>query len=180
MNVIETRLPGVLIVEPSVYSDERGFFLEAFHARRYGEYLGISQPFVQDNHSRSSRGVLRGLHAQRRQPQGKLIRVARGEVFDVTVDIDPTSETFGQWVGIMLSDSNHRQLWVPPGYAHGFLVVSDTADLEYKCTAYYQPDDEIGVAWNDPDIGIEWPLDEPILSAKDSALPTLSTFRNST
>jgi dTDP-4-dehydrorhamnose 3,5-epimerase len=173
MKVRKTRLPGVLVFEPDVYGDERGFFLETFQAERYREHLGASHSFVQDNHSRSSRGVLRGLHAQEKHPQGKLVRVARGEVFDVAVDIDPESPTFGQWVGERLSDANHRQLWIPPGYAHGFVVLSDIADFEYKCTDYYHREDEIGVLWNDPDIGIDWPLDDPVLSAKDAALPKL-------
>lgn len=177
MKVIETGLPGVVIIELRVIGDERGFFLETFHAKRYTQHIGISLPFVQDNHSRTCRGVLRGLHAQRHYPQGKLVRAVRGEVFDVVVDIDPASRTFSQWIGTVLSDSNHRQLWIPPGYAHGFLVLSEIADLEYKCTDYYHPDDEIGVLWNDPGIGIEWPLDEPIVSAKDRALPVLSELR---
>lgn len=179
MNLVETPLPGVVIIEPRVTGDERGFFLETFQAERYAEHAGISLPFVQDNHSRSRRGVLRGLHAQRRHPQGKLVRVARGEVFDVAVDIDPASARFGQWTGTTLSDSNHRQMWIPPGYAHGFVVLSETVDFEYKCTDYYRPDDEIGVIWNDPEIGIAWPLDNPTLSDKDLALPRLSELRAS-
>ncbi|MGH6884595.1 MAG: dTDP-4-dehydrorhamnose 3,5-epimerase [Geminicoccales bacterium] len=174
MNVIETRLPGVLIIEPRVHGDERGFFLETFRQDRYAQEIGISLPFVQDNHSRSRHGALRGLHAQRRHPQGKLVRAARGEVFDVAVDIDPASPTFSQWVSTTLSDSNHRQMWIPPGYAHGFLVLSEAADFEYKCTDYYRQEDEIGVIWNDPDIGIKWPLDNPTVSAKDRTLPVLS------
>jgi dTDP-4-dehydrorhamnose 3,5-epimerase len=177
MKVTTTRLPGVVVIDPAVHGDARGFFLETFSLERYREAAGIALPFVQDNHSRSRRGVLRGLHAQRRHPQGKLVRVARGEVFDVAVDIDPQSPTFGQWDGALLSDENHRQLWIPPGYAHGFLVLSEVADFEYKCTDYYRPDDEIGVLWNDPDIGIEWPLPEPLLSAKDLALPRLADLR---
>lgn len=176
MKVMETRLPDVLIVEPRIHGDERGFFVETFQAERYAR-AGISSPFVQDNHSRSRRGVLRGLHAQRQHPQGKLVRTARGEVFDVVVDIDPGSATFGQWVGVTLSDSNQRQLWIPPGYAHGFLVLSELADFEYKCTDYYYPKDEIGVIWNDHDIGITWPLGNPIVSDKDLALPQLSELR---
>jgi dTDP-4-dehydrorhamnose 3,5-epimerase len=174
VNVIETQLPGVLIIEPPVHGDERGFFLETFQSQRYAQQLGISLPFVQDNHSRSSRGVLRGLHFQRYHPQGKLVRAARGEVFDVAVDIDPASATFGQWVGATLSDSNHRQMWIPPGYAHGFLVLSEVADFEYKCTEYYRPEDEAGVIWNDSYISIKWPIDNPIVSAKDCNLPVLS------
>lgn len=174
MKVIETRLPGVLIIEPRIHGDERGFFVETFRADRYAQLPDLTMPFVQDNHSRSRRGVLRGLHAQRHYPQGKLVRTARGEVFDVAADIDRASATFGQWVGTSLSDRNQRQLWIPPGYAHGFLVLSEFADFEYKCTEYYYPDDEIGVIWNDLELGIDWPLDDPILSARDLALPKLA------
>lgn len=174
--MIETALPGVLILEPRVHGDERGFFLETFQRERYTD-LGIRHDFVQDNHSRSRRGVLRGLHAQRRFPQGKLVRVARGEVFDVAVDIDPASPHFGRWAGAMLSDRNHRQFWVPPGYAHGFVVLSEVADFEYKCTDYYHPEDEIGLIWNDPAVGIDWPLADPVLSTKDAALPTLQALK---
>ena len=177
MNVMETRLPGVLIIEPGAHNDERGFFLETFQAERYAREAGISAPFVQDNHSRSRRGVLRGLHFQRQHPQGKLVRAARGEVFDVVVDIDPASATFGRWVGSTLTDSNYRQMWIPAGYAHGFLVLSEVADFEYKCTEYYRPEDEAGVIWNDPDIGIEWPISHPTVSDKDRALPALSKLR---
>jgi dTDP-4-dehydrorhamnose 3,5-epimerase len=177
MKVLDTRLPGVKIIEPAVHGDERGFFLESFQAERYRTLAGIDFDFVQDNHSRSRRGVLRGLHAQRRHPQGKLVRVARGAVFDVAADIDPASEHFGTWVGVTLSDENHRQLWVPPGYAHGFLVLSEVADFEYKCTDYYHPDDEMGALWNDPELAIDWPLSEPVLSAKDAQLPTLAQLR---
>jgi dTDP-4-dehydrorhamnose 3,5-epimerase len=173
VKVIETRLPGVRIIEPRVFGDERGFFQETFQVERYRSEAGIDLAFVQDNHSRSTRGVLRGLHAQRRHPQGKLVRVARGEVFDVAVDIDPGSATFGQWVGTVLSDANARQLWIPPGYAHGFVVLSELADFEYKCTDFYHPDDEIGVVWNDSDIGIDWPIAEPLVSDKDRRLPSL-------
>ncbi|MEQ8857251.1 MAG: dTDP-4-dehydrorhamnose 3,5-epimerase [Pseudomonadales bacterium] len=173
MVVVETTLPGVLIVEPDVFRDDRGFFLETFHARRYREEVGIDLPFVQDNHSRSRKGVLRGMHAQRQNPQGKLIRVSHGEVFDVAADINPASPTFGQWTAVVLSERNAKQLWIPPGYAHGFLVISDTADFEYKCTDYYRPDDEIGFIWNDPDAAIDWPVNEPVVSEKDGRLPTL-------
>ncbi len=174
MNVIETALPGVRIIEPKVHGDERGFFIETFQAERYRREAGIELEFVQDNHSRSARGVLRGLHSQNPRPQGKLVRVPRGEVFDVAVDIDPRSRTFGQWVGVVLSDSNHRQFWVPPHYAHGFVVLSEFADFEYKCTDYYHPQNEIGVIWNDPDIGIQWPITDVKLSAKDLKLPRLA------
>jgi dTDP-4-dehydrorhamnose 3,5-epimerase len=180
VNVTEASLPGVLVIEPRVHGDDRGFFVETFQAERFARQTGVTMPFVQDNHSRSRHRVLRGLHAQRHSPQGKLVRAARGEIFDVAADIDPASSTFRQWVGVTLSDSNHKQLWIPPGYAHGFLVLSDLADVEYKCTDYYHPNDEIGVVWNDPDIGIEWPLDNPTLSAKDLALPTLRDRRSRT
>jgi dTDP-4-dehydrorhamnose 3,5-epimerase len=177
LKVTETRLPGVRIIEPEVFVDPRGFFQETFQAERYRAEAGIDLPFVQDNHSRSARGVLRGVHAQRPRPQGKLVRVARGEVFDVAVDIDPASSTFGQWAGTTLSDANHRQLWIPPGYAHGFVVLSEVADFEYKCTDYYVPASEVGVIWNDPDVGIDWPVSNPILSPKDLKLPTLAEIR---
>ena len=167
MNVIKTDLEGVLIIEPQVFGDERGFFLETFQAKRYAQEAGITQEFVQDNHSRSSYGVLRGLHFQKTKPQGKLVRVVSGEVFDVAVDIRPGSPTYGQWAGTHLSAENKRQFWVPPGMAHGFVVLSETADFEYKCTDYYDPSDEACLLWNDPDIAINWPVDEPVLSAKD-------------
>lgn len=173
MRVLPTALPGVKIIEPAVFRDARGYFLETFHVQRYAAEAGITQAFVQDNQSRSTRGVLRGLHAQRKHPQGKLIRVSRGVVFDVTVDIDPASATFGRWVGVELSDENQRQVWIPPGHAHGFLALSDVVDFQYKCTEFYYPDDEIGVVWNDPDIGIEWPIEEPIVSKRDTRLPLL-------
>lgn len=174
MRVIETILPGVLILEPKVHGDSRGFFQETWREDTYNN-IGIP-PFVQDNHSRSAKGVLRGLHAQRLCPQGKLVRVSRGAVFDVAVDINPNSPTFGKHVAVELSDENHRQFYVPPGYAHGFCVLSDDADFLYKCTQYYQPGDEIGVLWNDPAIGIQWPVSNPLLSAKDEALPTLTAL----
>jgi dTDP-4-dehydrorhamnose 3,5-epimerase len=173
MKITETELPGVLIIEPQVFRDERGFFLESFHAERYRE-AGIDMAFVQDNHSRSRKGVLRGLHFQRRHPQGKLVRASRGSIFDVAADIDPASPTFGQYVGVTLSDENHRQMWIPPGFAHGFCVLSDEADFEYKCTDLYYPNDEGGVLWSDPDLNIQWPLSDPLLSAKDLALPSLA------
>ena len=172
MKVIETALPGVLIIEPKVFGDQRGFFLETFQAHRYRE-AGITQPFVQDNHSRSQKGVLRGLHFQRSRPQGKLVSVSRGSVYDVAVDINPESPTCGQFVGVELNDDNHRQFWVPPGYAHGFCVLSDTADFQYKCTDLYYPEDEGGLIWNDPDVNIPWPMETPKLSAKDQSNPTL-------
>jgi dTDP-4-dehydrorhamnose 3,5-epimerase len=173
MKVIETSIDGVKIIEPRVFGDERGFFLETFQARRYAEEAGIDLPFVQDNHSRSAKGVLRGLHFQKTKPQGKLVRVVRGEVFDVAVDIRRDSPTFGRWEAAILSEENKRQFWVPPGLAHGFVVLSETADFEYKCTDYYDPSDEACLIWNDPAVGIEWPLAEPQLSAKDAQGLTL-------
>jgi dTDP-4-dehydrorhamnose 3,5-epimerase len=177
VKVTPTALPGVQLIEPAVHGDERGFFVETFQVQRYLADAGIELAFVQDNHSRSRRGVLRGLHLQAARPQGKLVRVARGEVFDVAADIDPQSPTFGQWAGAILSDTNHHQLWIPPGYAHGFLVLSEVADFEYKCTDYYDPKSELGVVWNDPDLAIDWPIGEPTLSAKDAKLPTLAELR---
>jgi dTDP-4-dehydrorhamnose 3,5-epimerase len=176
VRVTETALPGVLIIEPKLLGDERGFFVETYQANRYRE-AGIKLDFVQDNHSRSRRGVLRGMHAQAKHPQGKLVRCARGEVFDVAVDINPRSPHFGKWVGVTLSDANGRQLWVPPGYAHGFVVLSELADFEYKCTDYYHSQDEIGLVWNDPEVGIDWPITDPVLSEKDQRLPTLAAIR---
>jgi dTDP-4-dehydrorhamnose 3,5-epimerase len=178
MNVIETALAGVVIIEPKVFGDERGFFLETFQHQRYQELAGIDLPFVQDNHSRSSKGVLRGLHFQKTKPQGKLVRVVAGEVYDVAVDIDPYSVTYGQYEAVILSAQNKRQIWVPPGYAHGFLVLSETADFEYKCTDYYDPSDEGGILWNDPEINIAWPLRDVSLSAKDILHPCLKDLKN--
>lgn len=170
MNVIQTALPGVLILEPKVFGDERGFFFESFNQKTLAERAGIATPFVQDNHSRSARNVLRGLHYQIRQPQGKLVRVTAGEVYDVAVDIRKSSPAFGKWVGASLSAENKRMMWVPPGFAHGFLVLSDYAEFLYKTTDYYAPEFERSIAWNDPDLAIDWPLDaEPQLSAKDKA-----------
>ncbi|MBI5142217.1 MAG: dTDP-4-dehydrorhamnose 3,5-epimerase [Nitrospirae bacterium] len=170
---IETALPGVLIVEPAVYRDSRGFFLEMWQQTRYVDG-GIDAVFVQDNHSRSSYGVLRGLHYQLRHPQGKLIYVVSGEIFDVAVDIRRGSPTFGKWVGVVLSGENKRQLYVPEGFAHGFCVMSETVDVMYKCTDYYSPKDECGVKWDDPSLGIKWPVDSPVLSGKDELNPLLS------
>jgi dTDP-4-dehydrorhamnose 3,5-epimerase len=179
VTVRETTLPGVLVVEPRVFGDARGFFLERYHAERYAE-AGIPAAFVQDNYSRSTRGTLRGLHFQRAHPQGKLVEVVRGRIWDVAVDLRPGSPTFGQWEGVLLTEESHRQLWVPPGFGHGFCVLSDEADVLYKCTDVYRPDDEGGVRWDDPDLGIEWPLDEvPLLSAKDRALPELADLAES-
>jgi dTDP-4-dehydrorhamnose 3,5-epimerase len=178
MNVIKTKLKGVLIIEPAVFGDERGFFLETFQLARYQEHLGKDITFVQDNHSRSSKGVLRGLHFQKTKPQGKLVRVVTGDVYDVVVDINPQSPTYGQYEGVVLSGKNKKQFWVPPGYAHGFLVLSESADFEYKCTDYYDSTDEGGVLWNDPDINIPWPLANVQLSEKDTALPLLKDLHN--
>ncbi len=176
MNVIETVLPGVLIVEPKVFGDVRGFFLETFQKHRYraAGIPGEGLEFVQDNHSRSSKGVLRGLHFQLENPQGKLVSAGTGTVFDVAADVNPDSPTYRQWVGVELSEENHRQLWIPPGYAHGFCVLSDIADFQYKCTALYHPASDGGVLWNDPELDIAWPIDTPLLSQKDQQLPMLS------
>ena len=166
MTFTESTLPGVIVIEPRVFRDDRGYFLESYQRDRYRE-AGITEDFVQDNHSYSSRGTLRGLHAQIRRPQGKLVRVVEGEVFDVAVDVRPDSPHFGQWVGIHLSADNFRQIYVPAGFAHGFCVLSDVAQFEYKCTDYYDPGGEVSINWNDPSIGIEWPISEPVLSNKD-------------
>jgi dTDP-4-dehydrorhamnose 3,5-epimerase len=177
MRFIETSLPGVLKVIPTVHEDRRGYFMETWHARRFRD-AGIEVDFVQDNCSRSSAGTLRGLHYQIRQSQGKLIRVVSGEVFDVAVDLRKSAATFGHWVGETLSAENKCQLWVPPGFAHGFLVLSDIAELEYKCTDYYAPEHERSIRWDDPELGIEWPLAAgtlPILSDKDAAAPLLQS-----
>lgn len=169
MKIVQTPLADLLVMEPRVFGDERGFFIETWQRERYRE-AGIDGEFVQDNHSRSRRGILRGLHYQIQQPQGKLVRVTVGEVFDVAVDLRTASPTFGQWYGAVLSESNHRQMWVPPGFAHGFYVMSDTADFQYKCTDYYAPEFECTLRWDDPVIGIDWPLvngEKPLLSDKD-------------
>lgn len=173
MQVITTTLAGVLILEPRVFGDARGFFMESYNRRSFAQATGLDLDFVQDNHSRSSKGVLRGLHYQLRQPQGKLVRVVRGAVFDVAVDIRRESPRFGGWVGVELSADNQRQLWVPPGFAHGFLVLSESAEFLYKTTDYYAPEHERSILWSDGDIGIDWPLaahglEQPLLSAKDA------------
>lgn len=170
MKVTETTIPGLKIIEPKIYGDERGFFLETFHAKKYKDLLGLDKEFVQDNHSRSSKGVLRGLHFQRTKPQGKLVRVVRGEVFDVAVDLRKDSLTFGKWQSVILTEENKKQFWIPPGFAHGFLVLSDLADFEYKCTDFYCAEDEAVLRWDDPEIDIRWPeiLDSKLnISAKD-------------
>lgn len=174
MQAISTSIPDVLILEPKVFGDDRGYFLESFNARTFKELTGLDRNFVQDNHSRSSKNVLRGLHYQIRQPQGKLVRVVEGEVFDVAVDIRRSSPTFGHWVGVHLSEQNKRQLWVPEGFAHGFVVLSDAAQFLYKTTDYYAPEFERSLLWNDPGIAIDWPIQgEPKLAAKDAAATTL-------
>lgn len=176
MNIRKTSLPGVLVLEPKVFRDDRGFFAETFSTKTLAG-SGIPSEFVQDNHSRSTRGVLRGLHYQRRSPQGKLVHAARGKIFDVAVDVRMGSETFGQWTGEELSDENLFSMWIPPGFAHGFCVMSDVADVIYKCTTLYDPADDRGVAWNDPSVGITWPEKDPIVSAKDSRLLRLTDTR---
>jgi dTDP-4-dehydrorhamnose 3,5-epimerase len=174
IKVSETTLPGVLIIEPRVFQDARGFFLETFHEEKYGP-LGINKTFVQDNHSHSAKGTLRGLHYQLKQPQGKLIYVVRGEIFDVAVDVRRGSPTFGYWAGATLSSENKKQIYIPEGFAHGFYVLSDGADVIYKCTDFYAPGDEYGLLWSDPEIKINWPLEgSPILSEKDSRYPALN------
>ena len=177
MNIVETRLPGVLIVEPKVFGDERGFFLESWNRARFAD-AGLDIDFVQDNHSRSNRGVLRGMHFQNPGPQGKLVRVVSGAVYDVAVDLRRSSATFGQWFGVELSAANHRMLWVPEGFAHGFLTLEDGTDFLYKCTEYYAPEHEHAIRWDDPDLAIDWPLEglEPQISAKDAAA---KSFRDS-
>lgn len=170
MQIHTTEIPDVLIIEPKVFGDDRGFFYESFNARRFAELTGISKNFVQDNHSKSAQNVLRGLHYQIQQPQGKLVRVVAGEVFDVAVDIRKNSATFGRWVGVTLSAENKRQFWIPEGFAHGFVVTSESAEFLYKTTDYWAPEHERSIRWNDPAIGIQWPINAgPILSGKDMA-----------
>ncbi len=170
MKVVETSIPDVLIIEPNVFGDERGFFYESFNAAAFEAATGLKRQFVQDNHSKSQRGVLRGLHYQIQQPQGKLVRVVAGEVFDVAVDLRKSSPSFGRWFGTHLSAQNQRQLWIPEGFAHGFVVLSGSAEFLYKTTDYYAPEHERSLLWNDPELGIQWPFDEaPQLSAKDQA-----------
>lgn len=176
MQIIDTKLASVKILEPKVFGDDRGFFLESWNQNTF-EDNGLPTRFVQDNHSRSARGVLRGLHYQIKQPQGKLVRVTQGEVYDVAVDMRRSSSQFGQWIGVRLSESNKRQLWVPPGFAHGFYVLSESADFQYKCTEYYAPEFERSLLWNDPAVGVEWPIidgTQPQLASKDAAGETLA------
>ncbi|MCL4131196.1 UNVERIFIED_CONTAM: hypothetical protein GTU68_022649 [Idotea baltica] len=177
MEVIKTKLANCIIIKPKIFGDERGFFLEAFHSQRYQEVAGIKEPFVQDNRSRSSKGVLRGLHFQKTKPQGKLVTVTSGEVFDVAVDLRPESDTFGQYESVLLTGENKIQFYVPPGFAHGFVVLSDIADFQYKCTDYYDPKDESGLMWNDPEINISWPISDPLLSDKDMKQPLLADIK---
>ena len=176
MKVTKTKLDGVLVITPQTFEDERGFFLESFNKDKYKK-AGIKFDFVQDNHSSSSKGVLRGLHFQKNKPQGKLVRVVKGEVFDVAVDLRQDSLTFGQWESIILTEKNKLQFWIPPGFAHGFVVLSDNADFEYKCTDYYDPSDEGSLLWNDPDLNIPWPINNPKLSKKDLNAPLLADLK---
>ena len=169
MKISHTNLRDCVIIEPQIFADERGFFLETFHTNRYQQEAGIDLRFVQDNHSRSTKGVLRGLHFQKTKPQGKLVRVVHGEVYDVAVDMRKGSATYGQWESFVLSGDNKKQVWVPPGFAHGFVVLSASADFEYKCTDYYDPSDEDSILWNDPDLNIPWPIAHPVLSTKDAS-----------
>jgi dTDP-4-dehydrorhamnose 3,5-epimerase len=176
MHVQPTALPDVLLIEPRVFTDERGFFFESFNARRLAE-RGLPTQFVQDNHSHSVKGTLRGLHYQLRNPQGKLVRVVRGEAFDVAVDIRRGSPTFGRWVGITLTAERHQLLWIPPGYAHGFCALTDHVDFLYKVTTFYDEADDRGIRWDDPHIGIQWPVSRPLLSARDQSFPLLTSDR---
>lgn len=177
MEIIKTPLEGVLMFKPKIFGDMRGYFVETWQEERYKE-AGIHFPFVQDNLSKSTRGILRGLHFQKNYPQGKLVMVSLGEVFDVAVDIRKGSPTFGKWFGSVLSEKNLNQLWIPPGFAHGFVVLSEEAHFQYKCTDYYHPEDEGSIRWNDPEIGIEWPIDfEPVISAKDAQAPAFSSVK---
>jgi len=167
MKVTESGIKGVFIIEPDVYEDDRGFFMETFHNERYRKLLGINLDFVQDNISRSSKNVLRGMHFQKNYPQGKIVKASRGEILDVVVDLRKDSPTYGTWESFRLSEKNKLQVWIPPGFAHGFLVMSDSADIDYKCTEYYQPEDELCLMWNDPEVAIDWTINEPIVTGKD-------------
>lgn len=176
MNVIKTKIKDLIVIEPKIYGDERGFFYESYQSKRY-KSIGINKEFVQDNRSRSTYGVLRGLHFQKTRPQGKLVTVTSGEVFDVAVDLRPDSSTFGEYESIILSAENKLQFYVPPGFAHGFCVLSKSADFQYKCTDFYNANDESGIIWNDPELNIEWPIDNPIISAKDNLLPKFNEIK---
>ena len=167
MKVTESGIKGVFIIEPDVYEDDRGFFMETFHNERYRKLLGINLDFVQDNISRSSKNVLRGMHFQKNYPQGKIVKASRGEILDVVVDLRKDSPTYGTWESFRLSEKNKLQVWIPPGFAHGFLVMSDSADIDYKCTEYYHPEDELCLMWNDPEVAIDWTMNDPILTEKD-------------
>ena len=167
MKVTESGIKGVFIIEPDVYEDDRGFFMETFHNERYRKLLGINLDFVQDNISRSSKNVLRGMHFQKNYPQGKIVKVSRGKILDVIVDLRKDSPTYGTWESFRLSEKNKLQVWIPPGFAHGFLVMSDSADIDYKCTEYYHPEDELCLMWNDPEVAIDWTINDPILTEKD-------------
>ena len=167
MKVTESGIKGVFIIEPDVYEDDRGFFMETFHNERYRKLLGTNLDFVQDNISRSSKNVLRGMHFQKNYPQGKIVSVSRGEILDVVVDLRKDSPTYGTWESFRLSEKNKLQVWIPPGFAHGFLVMSDSADIDYKCTEYYHPEDELCLMWNDPEVAIDWTINDPILTEKD-------------
>ena len=177
MKITHSKLKDCVIIEPRVFGDDRGFFLETFQAVRYKQEVGIDLSFVQDNHSRSARGVLRGLHFQKTKPQGKLVRVVSGEVYDIALDMRKGSATFGEWEGVILSGDNKKQMWVPPGFAHGFVALSATADFEYKCTDYYDPSDEGCILWSDPDLDISWPIANPVLSSKDENATRLVDLR---
>jgi dTDP-4-dehydrorhamnose 3,5-epimerase len=177
MKIISTAIPEVIVFEPQVFTDSRGYFLETYQEQKYRD-AGIPKPFVQDNQSFSIAKVLRGLHFQLKHPQGKLVRVTKGEVFDVAIDLRKTSPTFGQWHGEILSADNKRQMYIPENFAHGFCVLSETAEFLYKCTDFYHPGDEVGLIWNDPEIGVKWPISDPILSEKDLVLPTLAKVMN--
>ena len=176
MKIINTKLPNVLILKPNVFRDNRGLFKEIYQINKYAK-AGINYKFVQDNYSRSNKGVLRGLHYQKKKPQGKLVSCLFGAVYDVVVDVNPNSATFGKYIGIELSSENHYQLWIPPGYAHGFCVLSDTADFYYKCTDYYDKEDEYGIVWNDKELCIKWPTNRPTISRKDEMLPTFKNLK---
>ena len=179
MIVEKTPIEGVLLVKPKVFGDKRGFFVETWQTKRYEE-AGINLPFVQDNYSMSTKGILRGLHFQKKHPQGKLVMVSQGEVFDVAVDLRKNSPTFGQWFGSLLTAENQHQLWVPPGMAHGFVVLSETAHFHYKCTDYYHPEDEGSIRWNDPEVDVKWPISfEPVVSEKDAKAPFFADIKDS-